>query len=98
MSDMEIEKVLVCSTGHVTEAEAQAFDSQSSTLRYMTGEYGWLVLVPQFDADGNTVAPVIEGASESLQAVLTKAFQENCRWARFDRDADPIEGIETHAW
>ena len=90
---LEIEKTLVCSTGHLSDSDNQALFDQATTLVvYEMAEYGYMVLARLFDAGEERCH------SDSLEKLLEFARTQGCDWIRFDRDADHIEGFTIYDW
>lgn len=92
MRKLEIDRVLVCSTCHLTEEDSQnLFDEETGLVVYTMDEYGWLILV-------RPIADLPRKHSDNLQKLLEFARKQKCDWIRFDRDAEEIEGLEVFSW
>jgi len=98
---LEIMQVLVASTGHVTEAEAQLFDRCDDTGEDLPGnmsspmrwQYGWMFYIGE---RGDSV--ITEGLSPGLAAVFELAWKEKIEWVRFDSDGPVLDNIPTYDW
>jgi hypothetical protein len=96
---LEIRKVLVLSTSHVSEETADwldgAFDPFNLNLGVSPvsgGHYdsaGWFVYVP---TEMNPKFP------DDLEAVIQFARDNGVQHLLFDRDADRIEGLPVYEW
>jgi hypothetical protein len=108
---MSIEKMLVLSTGHLTEKTANALDHFAFVKRpgrptlmpgwlvrpivYPHGEYGWLIPVVGDISDDHTIRAHLP--AELLDCII-KAEDAECSWLLFDRDADRIDGLHFFEW
>ena len=88
----EIHRVLVCSTAHVTEDEAQILD----TSGYQQREYGWLLWVKE-EPDSPSVPEIID-LSPGLQGAIDAARSLGCAYLMFDRDGETLDGLPTYNW
>lgn len=90
---LEIDRVLVCSTSHITAEDNQSlFDEETGLVVYEMGEYGWLILARPIDASEP------RKHSDTLEKLLAFTRKHRCDWLRLDRDANEIEGLETFEW
>jgi len=87
---LEIGKILVATTAHVTWEEAQYLDANG----YSRGEYGWFLHV---GAEDHPVAG-IEHPSPGLAGIIETAQRAGCVYLLLDRDADAVEGVPTYDW
>jgi len=93
MSDLEIHKMLVISTGHVSKEtakllEGEAFeDSHELPLTFTWGDYGWLIY-----AQADPQEP--EGFPADLQACMDFSKKHGCQWLRLDCDGEPADGLK----
>jgi len=88
---LEIDRVLVCSTSHLTQEDSQnLFDEATDLVVYTMGEYGWMILACPLENEQNH--------SANLEKLLEFARKKKCDWIRFDRDAEELEGFETFSW
>jgi hypothetical protein len=97
---LEITKMLVLSTSHITAETAQlledreraAIDTTSDRLPvfYSKSEYGWFVYVSE-DAED-------QGYPSDMVEVLRYARSNDCGWLMFDCDADVIEDLPAYEW
>lgn len=94
MGHLEIHKVLVLSTAHMTEEDSVKLQAECGPAHYELGEYGWLVLV---DAKVLERSDITEFSYGFKQSVLL-AQGAGCDWLRFDRDANKIDSVVTYEW
>jgi hypothetical protein len=87
----EIQQLLVTTTSHVTDQEAQALTDHG----YSRDQYGWF-----FYAGGEThyVLPEIVRRSRGLFAVILCARVNACDYVLLDRDAETLPGVPTYDW
>lgn len=91
---LEIDRVLVCTTGHLTASDASDLENEATGLVvHETGEYGWMIW-----ADGQEEESYLEKTSSNLRKLIEFAREHECEWIRFDCDADPIDGLPTYDW
>lgn len=88
---MEIAKMLIASTAHVTDRERATLDENG----YSRGEYGWLIYTGE---PGDSVLPEFDELSPGLTGVLEAARRTDCRYVLLDRDADELAGVPTYNW
>jgi hypothetical protein len=92
MSKLEIAKMLIISTAHVTENTAKKFDGMfslpSSGVPYK--DVGWL-----FAVDQESIANDI---SHDLWECLDFARRQGCQYLLMDRDADKIDELPQFDW
>lgn len=92
MKTYEIERSLVLSTAHISEATAALLGDHSEAEDFnvvvYAVEYGWLVWADSAD---------FAGAPE-LSALLKLAREQGCKWIRFDQDGEVVEGLPTFEW
>ncbi len=93
---LEIMKVLVASTAHLTAQEAECISSGQAigdTMPSPMGwEYGGIVYV------GGLHAPKDEGMSDGLADVITVARANGVEWVRFDSDGPVLDNCATYEW
>jgi hypothetical protein len=99
---MPIKKYLDLSTAHMTEADNELLACKVSDGSLIVTEhsYGYWVHVPQ-----NPSSPGVEvstfkdqGFSEDFCKAMAYAYQNDCWWINFDRDAPIEEELNTHEW
>jgi len=97
---MEITKMLVLSTNHVTQETDEMF---SEALRdgvsfpvglYAKGHYGWFLNVSE-DPHNVEEHPWM---TPDLYKVLRFARDQDCDWVMLDRDGDIIDELPSYAW
>lgn len=98
-STLEIQKILVVSTGHLPDAERMMLDRALSARMDRgekesdfpvvdpVGSYGWRVCV-------DSQWPV-QAQAPALYQGLELARANGCQWLQYDRDADQIEQLPT---
>lgn len=93
---LEIEQTLVLSTAHLREsiATGDGDEPRMDSVASYTGEYGWLVWAGMDPDDGEDG----HDAMQELRNLLNFAMLNGCKYVRFDRDADTIEGFPTYEW
>lgn len=95
----EIEKVLICSTNHVTaetackiDAEEFRFCAYNLSTKFSNGGsdcVGWLVWC---QGEQRHDQP------DELWRILLYAKSLGCEWVRFDRDASELDSFPTFDW
>lgn len=88
-SDLEISKVLIISTAHITQKTAEII-SQLPLVIYEKDHYGYWILVPE-DCEENSY-PM------DLQKCLKFARENNCQWLCLDRDGYEVNGLRKYNW
>lgn len=95
MSDLEIMKTLVLSTGHVSKETAEFLDACGVAGNFLIvtsvpfGDYGWLV---------PTCAAEEGGCPADLKVVLEFAARHDCTWVRLDCDGNRIDDLPSWEW
>lgn len=97
---MEIHRMLVISTSHVSRETARLIDhhveqgvssaSLGIPVTFGKGDYGWFVNVPEGELDWQ--------CPSDLKDVLTFARCHKCEWIMFDRDADVLPYPPAFDW
>src|SRR4051812_23741863 len=97
---MEIHKMLVISTSHVSRETARLIDypvkrgASSASLgipvTFGKGKYGWFVRVPEGEPDWQ--------CPSDLKHVLAFARRHRCEWIMFDQDADVLPELPAFDW
>jgi len=87
----EIQLLLVTSTSHVTDQEAQALTDHG----YSRDQSGWFFYVGGEDHDAS---PEIARKSRGLFAVILCARVNGCHYVLLDRDAETLTGVPTYDW
>lgn len=88
---LEIQKVLLATTGHVTEEERDILNANG----YSRGEYGWLIFI---NPNADPSVSEIEEPSEGLAGAMRVAKENGCRYLLLDRDAQELEGLPVYEW
>ena len=95
---VEIEKMLVLSTGHVTGGVNVELENESGGKPHwapeFTREFSWMFHVPPADAD--------HGARMARPMCLNEAFDfartHGCTWILFDADGPRVEELNWYDW
>lgn len=96
---LEISALLICSTAHLTEQEANGLLEESNVRGIsftIADEYfleAKLWIDQEEDPEGRDIEP-----SEGLAAVMAVAKAHGIERIRFDRDAPQIPGLPTYSW
>lgn len=96
-----IDKVLVLSTAHLKQEEAERLDDEDSfaLLSYMRWDYGWQFYV-SLDTELETLQKnwASLGLSEGFYSALSLAYKLGCEWLRLDTDGDTDEDLPHYEW
>lgn len=84
----EIAKMLVLSTGHLTEDACNRYLDDVDA--YRKGEYGWFVYAPGFQH--------FDDVPLSLLDCLGYAQDLGCDWIMFDCDGPSVDGLTYYEW
>ena len=84
---LEIEKMLVLSTSHITGEAAL-----TRAITYPKSEYGWFVYVP---GDLNLRG---DGHPKCLHDCMNFALKHDCHWIMFDCDGLTVEELPSYDW
>jgi hypothetical protein len=91
---MEIEKMLVLSTAHLTPYCCNRFMPENEGNWYDKANYGWFVSVPTDEVplpeDHNLPACLID--------CLKFADLQQCTWIMFDQDGPTVEQLPIQDW
>ncbi len=100
-SKLELPRMLVLSTAHITKATDHAFRLSSKDLpqffpkmgsRHDSGDIlGWIVPIVGDE-------PFPETCPEDLLTIRRLADSVGATWIMLDRDADTVDGLETWEW
>lgn len=108
-----IQKMLTCSTAHVTEAEAKNFDrcafgqgrdDQDNLLGVTLWhcQYGWMFHIGDWEDDPVTEEIAAQMGrpmpSKGLVGAIEYARSQGCDFIRFDNAYETIPGVETYDW
>lgn len=87
---LEIARMLICSTAHLTKIEAKGLEIGG----YSRGEYGFLLYV------GSELDPVpeIPLKSDGLVGAMQTARDAGCVYLLLDRDGEKIANVPTYEW
>jgi hypothetical protein len=103
-AEIEVAKILTCSTAHVTRAEARALDDDACPLGMTawTSEYGWILHIGIFKNDDpedrahNKI--LLNRVGLGFRGAIAVAVEYECDFIRFDRDAPIIGGVPHYSW
>jgi len=87
--DENVRRMLDVSTAHLTEQERDRLDAGEFANQTMTGEYGGMVYVSDFDTPG--ARP--DGISDTFWVIYQHAKLRGCAYILFDRDAPFLPGF-----
>ena len=90
--DQEIQKVLVLSTGHVTQETAEALEARSVPNMVVPYEHGFFIWVP------STASDVDDGVPGELKFLLGYARGVGCDWLRLDSDGPERDDLAKWEW
>jgi hypothetical protein len=100
---LEIAKMLVLSTSHLTEKTAKALEEAAEELPPFC-TINW---APTFTRDEGYVwyvgeeNPVVAAGNsypEEFAALFSLAMENGCNWLMFDRDGDTVDNLPTYEW
>lgn len=90
---MEISKMLTISTAHITKETAEWLDEKDILIVYKKSDYGWFILVSDWDDVVET-----EEIPEDLRKILRFADDLDCRWLCLDCDGDILSYLDVYNW
>ena len=95
MSKLEIVKLLVVSTAHLSEETVKAIEDITSDKNVLwdpsfTRDQGWVFCVD--------MAGKYEKAPADLQDMIAFAHGQGCDWLMFDCDANVVDELKTYDW
>ncbi len=91
--ELEINKELVLSTGHMDPALADDIDNGFSRRFMERVEHGYMVYAAPHES------PLQVGDyPPDLRPVIRLARIHGCKWVRFDEDGPQVEGLRTWDW
>lgn len=98
---LEIEKYLIVSTGHITEEDMNKLDEESDidgrvSLLARVYEEGICVFVGTEEDMAKKAEKC--GFGKGLQDMLTLARKNGCTFLTLDRDGPVIDGYKTYDW
>ena len=107
--ELEIAKILVLSTGHVTEQDMDLLRVPNSyPYTTLNTGYGSMVYITtdmvipieqsvQFITDGDYDEKIV-AFSKDFRRLLKLAQDKDCQWLHLDRDGDLHEELPQHEW
>jgi hypothetical protein len=87
---LEIRKVLVLSTGHLTEETGRNYDEWPVIARYDEGFYVYVGAEDEL--------PCLRHVPDDLGRVVEFAKQHQCAEIKFDCDAEIVEELPVYDW
>ena len=93
----EIERALVLSTGHITEADSKLLDA--GTVPCTRYEYGYLIYVgDRKNWREERKHYVNTGMSAALDQLLLLTVAKQCTWLKIDRDGPIRADLSSFEW
>lgn len=90
---MEIYKMMVLSTGHISKETAKLLEEDKvGVVVYPKDEYGWFIVVT--DWNGIDADPVPDDLAECLKI----AEENGCDWLCLDCDGETVENLPIYQW
>lgn len=104
--ELEIDKMLTCSIGHMTQDEADDMDSDHSEIGRLRSiwkcDYGFMFWIGEAKDANHVLGKNLDGTeiklSKGLREAIVFAVQNECKYIRFDRDAHPLPGVHVYDW
>jgi hypothetical protein len=91
MQELEIHRILIVSTAHVTEADMRWLTAECS----WTSEYGVIIPVDDDEPDIDTFGVLASPAFAKLWHI---AQTRGCVFLCLDRDGPVLDGLDTFKW
>ena len=89
---MEIHKMMVMSTGHISKETATLLDlDKAGIVVYKKGEYGWFLVVTDWQ-DAEEPIPI------DLEKCLAYAELHGCAWLCLDCDGPMLPDLPQYTW
>lgn len=98
MSELEIQKTLILSTGHITLEDSLKLGRGSTAIICDTGAYNWSVYVGMDDIEERYSSVEDEGFSAAFISAMKLAHANDCVWVKFDQDGPYVEQLATFDW
>lgn len=99
---LEVMEVLVVSTAHLDEQEAQILNEGGTITDElpspMTWEYGWIFFIGGPTSSPDDTRYTLDGYSEGFKGVAQRAWDAGLEWVRFDSDGPELDGVPTYDW
>lgn len=89
---MEIYKMMVMSTGHISKTTANLLTEEAvGIIVYQKAEYGWFIVVTDWkDSE--------EHIPEDLKECLSLAEKNDCDWLCLDCDGEIYSSLPVYNW
>ena len=96
---LEIHKVLVLSTAHMTEGDSNLlpYAEEYGLVVYEMDEFGWMIYVND-EYLQKVLPPELSDFSDGFKQAIKLAQKNGCEWLRFDRDANTVEQLPEYEW
>ena len=89
---MEIYKMLVMSTGHITKTTSKLLSEEAvGIVVYKKDEYGWFVVVSDWRDNEESIP-------DDLKTCLAFAEENGCEWLCLDCDGEEYDALPTYSW
>src|SRR5437762_10360648 len=107
---MEIAKMLVLSTAHITQKAAEWLDSRPTTITVYQKQsgadhdlipndhYGWFIPVGHYSDPMYLEDLIYRDLPEELKKVIKYAVSKKVQWIMFDQDADTMSTLPVFKW
>lgn len=89
---MEIYKMMVMSTGHISKETAKLLDQESAGVTvYQKDGYGWFIVVTDWQENEKYIP-------EDLKRCLSFAQTNGCDWLCLDSDGQEYSDLPIYNW
>lgn len=98
---VEIHRVPVISTGHLTYAVAQQLTRQGDDNPWCCcarWDYGYFLYLNDLESAPETPPQCLLDIRNWLQSMEQQGLVDNCHWVRLDRDADAADTLPYYDW
>jgi hypothetical protein len=99
MSELEIDKILTLSTGHVTNKDAVLLEEDKGTVAYKD-DYGFILYILEGNDGLNSTMDIYqaEGFSMAMEACILFAHGKGCKFLRLDSDGPTVDFLPNFNW
>lgn len=91
---MDIEKVVVLSTAHVSEDTATKLDNNRLKITVINMKYGWFIPVDEY----NLTQSKNDGFPTELHNLMHMAKDMDCQWLHLDSAGNTVSWLPTYDW
>lgn len=89
---MEIYKMMLMSTGHITKKTAELLtNNEVGIVVYEKDEYGWFIVVSDWQDN-------VELIPDDLKDCLSFAEENECEWLCLDCDGKEYDSLPIYKW